>query len=159
MFADPLTARLADFVRDIGIPVRATDLDQDTFLPGLDIRDGVLLIDADRLAYPGDILHEAGHIAVADEPRRSGPRLKPTKGEEMAALAWSFAAVHHIGLPPETVFHADGYQDNAQEMIRVFSEGFGPGVPLLAWFGLTVDPGQATTEGPPPFPHMLRWLR
>jgi hypothetical protein len=157
MFADPLTKQLVDFVRGIGIAVRTESL-EDTFLPGLDIRNGDLVIDPDRLAYPGDILHEAGHIAVADEPRRSAPRLKPTQGEEMAAMAWSFAAIRHLGQPAEVVFHAQGYKGNATTLAQSYAEGRGPGVPLLAWFGLTDDP-YGPTPGDTPFPQMRRWLR
>ena len=40
MFSDPLTAKLAAFVRDVGIDVHATALAEPTFLPGLDIRCG-----------------------------------------------------------------------------------------------------------------------
>ena len=73
MFADPLTERLVAFVRGIGIAVRATSLPEQTFLPGIDIRDGAILIDEARLTYPGDILHEAGHLAVADPAERNAP--------------------------------------------------------------------------------------
>ncbi|MGB7019857.1 MAG: hypothetical protein WBD80_11725, partial [Xanthobacteraceae bacterium] len=52
-------------MRSIGIEVRAATLIEPTFLPGLDIRHGAILADEARLTYPGDILHEAGHIAVA----------------------------------------------------------------------------------------------
>ena len=65
-FDDPLVQTMVAFVESIGIEVRAEDL-PDTFLPGLDIRDGVLCIDMARLTHPGDILHEAGHIALADD--------------------------------------------------------------------------------------------
>lgn len=158
MFADPLTARLVEFVRSVGIGVSAKELGDDTFLPGLDIRDGVLLIDAARLKYPGDILHEAGHIAVADPERRVKPQLKPTKGEEMAAMAWSYAAITHLGLPPEIVFHPDGYQGGNKEMIAAFADGSGPGTPLLAWFDMTAAP-HGPDNGFATFPQMHRWLR
>jgi hypothetical protein len=50
MFADPLTERLATFVRAIGIDVAATPLSGLTFLPGLDIHGGALRIDEARPA-------------------------------------------------------------------------------------------------------------
>lgn len=159
MFDDPVTAQLVDFVRGLGIPVQVTDLAEDTFLPGLDIRDGALLIDPDRLQYPGDILHEAGHIAVADEPRRLAQKLKPTKGEEMAAIAWSFAAARHLGLPGEIVFHAAGYQGGSDNMVEAFTDGRGPGIPLLAWMGLTAEPHRAAETGLAAYPDMHRWIR
>ena len=89
-FTDALTERLAGFVRGIGIDVRAADLPDGTFLPGLDIRDGAILVDESKLAYPGDLLHEAGHLAVTDPAERNAPALTPTAGDEMATLAWSY---------------------------------------------------------------------
>jgi hypothetical protein len=92
MFGNPLTAKLTGFVRNIGIEVRDADLPEQTFLPGLDIRFGALLVDEERLLYPGDVLHEAGHIAVASPEERSRKTLKPRGGGEIAAIAWSYAA-------------------------------------------------------------------
>jgi hypothetical protein len=109
-FADPLTERLVAFVRGIGIEVRAATLPEKTFLPGLDIRHGAILVDAERLAHPGDILHEAGHLAVTDPAERRAPTLSPTGGDEMTSIAWSFAALRHLGLDPAIVFHDDGYK-------------------------------------------------
>lgn len=154
-----LAQQLVSFVQSIGIEVRQQDLPNDTFLPGLDIRDGALCIDAAQLTYPGDILHEAGHIAVTDAARRAQPRFKPRKAEEMAAMAWSFAAIHHLGLPPDTVFHGDGYQGGADNLVDAFERGGGPGVPVLAWLGLTTDPNMADTATPRCFPQMDRWVR
>ncbi len=48
MFTDPLTERLAGFVRSIGIEVRAATLDGPTFFPGVDIQYGAILIDEPR---------------------------------------------------------------------------------------------------------------
>ena len=159
MFADPLTAQLVEFVRGLGIDVQALPLGDDTFLSGLDIRDGALLIDAARLEYPGDILHEAGHIAVADPDRRTAPLLRPTKAEEMAALAWSFAAITHIGISPEVVFHQEGYQGGSKELIAAFETATGPGLPMLAWFGMIANPNGPQDDALPRFPKMHHWVR
>ena len=158
-FDDPLTQQLVTFVESIGIKVKACDLPHDTFLPGLDIRHGTLCIDAARLAYPGDILHEAGHIAVADDRCRQQPRFKPTKTEEMAAMAWSFAALTHLGLPADTVFHGDGYQGGGQNLTDAFAQGNGPGVPILGWLGMTTDHNSPGASAKRCFPEMDRWLR
>src|ERR1700760_125571 len=131
MFADPLTQRLVDFVTGIGIEVRLDTLGDDTFLPGLAIRDGTLVIDPERLAYPGDILHEAGHIAVADPAVRYAPTLTPSDAEELTTLAWSYAAAVHLELDPAVVFHPDGYKGGSQALIRTFTEGPFIGAPLL----------------------------
>ncbi len=159
MFADPLTERLATFVRDIGIAVRAATLSADTFLPGLDIRDGALLVDEARLAHPGDILHEAGHLAVTDPAARDAPHLSPSPGDEMTAIAWSYAALRHLDLDPAIVFHPEGYKGGAASIIENFTAGRYFGVPLLQLYAMSCEPRRAAERGVAPFPHMLRWLR
>ncbi|HEX8663640.1 MAG TPA: hypothetical protein VF744_06385 [Beijerinckiaceae bacterium] len=160
MFSDPLTARLAAFVGGIGIPVRKAELDKGTFLPGLGIRYGALLVDEARLLYPGDILHEAGHIAVASPEERGRETLKPTKlGDEIAAIAWSYAAVRHLGIDPAIVFHPAGYRGASSGFLSNFAAGRYVGTPLLQWYGMTLEPRQAASEGVEPYPAMRRWLR
>ncbi len=159
MFANPLTERLAAFVRGIGIDVRAERLPAETFLPGLDIRHGAILVDEQRLAHPGDLLHEAGHLAVAAPAMRAAPALEPTPGEEIATLAWSYAALRHLDLAPEVVFHPAGYKGGSQALIDAFTGGGSPGVPLLAYYGMTIEEKFAAARGVEPYPHMLRWLR
>lgn len=147
------------FVAEVGIATRALPPDVNGFLPGLDIADGAILIDEARWGFPGDLLHEAGHVAVASPEERSQPKLDPTPGDEMAAIAWSYAALVHLNLPPEVVFHEHGYKGGSKALINAFANGGWVGMPLLAWYGMTVDPGRASRLGPKPFPHMLRWLR
>ena len=45
MFADPVVEKLAAFVRSVGIGVERATLDEPTRFPGLDIRNGAVLID------------------------------------------------------------------------------------------------------------------
>jgi hypothetical protein len=159
MFADPLTERLAAFVRDIGLPLRAAALPADTILSGLDIRDGAILVDEARLAHTGDLLHEAGHLAVSDPVERNAPRLSPSPGDEMASIAWSYAALRHLDLDPAIVFHPDGYKGEATAIIEAFETGRYFGVPLLQFYAMSYEPRQAARKGVAPFPHMLRWVR
>ena len=112
MFADPLTEKLATFVRGIGIDVRAAALDGPTFFPGIDIQYGAILLDEARLKHPADIL-----------------------------------------------FHPEQHNGNSQMLIDNFTSGRYIGLPLLQWFGMTVEPRQAAEHGEKPFPHMLRWVR
>jgi|HubBroStandDraft_4_1064222.scaffolds.fasta_scaffold25401_4 hypothetical protein len=158
-FADPLTDRLVAFVRSIGIDVRAAALPEKTVLPGLDIRHGAILIDEARMTHPGDILHEAGHLAVTDPLKRNDPTLSPTPADEMTSIAWSFAALRHLALDPAVVFHDDGYKGEAASLIENFSAGHYFGVPLLHAYGMAVEPRRAAEAGAEPYPHMLRWLR
>jgi hypothetical protein len=159
MFADPLTERLVAFVRGIGIEVRTATLTEKTVLPGLDIRHGAILVDEARMTHPGDILHEAGHLAVTDPAERNAPTLSPTGGDEMTSIAWSYAALRHLELDPAIVFHDDGYKGGAASIIENFTAGRYFGVPLLQLYGMALEPNRAAASGVEPYPHMLRWLR
>lgn len=158
---DTVTDRIVVFFEAIGIPVVAAGLPGGTVLPGIDIDRGRILLDRDRLAHPGDLLHEAGHIAVMIPSRRAAKSGDASKsmGDEIAAILWSFAALTRLGLPPKVVFHPTGYRGASDWHIETFSGGTYVGLPLLQWMGLTLDESNAAERGVPPFPHMLRWLR
>jgi hypothetical protein len=158
VFADPLTERLAAFVRGIGIAVHAATLPDETFLTGIDIRDGAIFIDETRLQHPGDILHEAGHLAVTD-PAVRGAKLAPDGGDELTAIAWSYAALCHLDIDPAIVFHPAGYKGSSESIIENFTAGHYFGVPLLQLYGMSCEPKQAAERGVAPYPNMLRWLR
>jgi hypothetical protein len=158
-FADPLTKRLVAFVRSIGVDVRSGTLPEKTVLPRLDIRHGAILVDETRMTRPGDILHEAGHLAVTDPLKRDAPQLSPTPADEMTSIAWSYAALRHLALEPAVVFHEDGYKGETASLIENFAAGHYFGVPLLQLYGMALEPKRAATIGVEPYPHMLRWLR
>ena len=160
-FRDPITQRLVDFLAGIGITVEARRLTQETFLPGILIDAGRLLVDEDKLRHPGDLLHEAGHLAVVSPQRRA--QLQGNVGigdgaEEMPAIAWSWAALTHLGLDPTLVFHAEGYRGASASIIENFGQGRYFGVPVLQWLGMTCEDKQAAELGVAPYPHMIRWL-
>lgn len=151
--------RLVGFLEEIGFTVRRAELPEGTFLPGIQIEAGALLVDEARLAHPGDLLHEAGHLAVLApaERRVAGENLASGPGEEMAAIAWSYAACVHLGLDPALVFHDHGYKGEGQALRENFAAGRYIGVPLLQWYGLTRE--RADGAGAPVYPRMGRWLR
>ena len=157
-FADPLVGRIVAFLRQVRIPVEVATLEHQTFLPGVAVTGEGLRVDPARLAWPGDLVHEAGHVAVRD-PSRSAEGVSDDPGEEMAALAWSFAAATHIGLEATVPFHAGGYRGAGKALAEMFSQGGYVGVPMLAMWGLTVEPHRAKATGARPFPHMLAWRR
>jgi hypothetical protein len=157
-FADPLVGRIAAFLREIGIPVEVGTLKGDTFLPGVAVAARRLRVDPERLEWPGDLLHEAGHVAVGD-PERLDDGVSDDPGEEMAALAWSFAAAVHLGLDASVPFHDGGYRGEGRALAEAFTQGGFVGVPMLAMWGLTIEPCRATPDGPAPYPHMLAWTR
>jgi hypothetical protein len=158
MLADPLAEQLAVIIRGIGIDVTTAALPERTPLPGMDIRHGAIVVDESRRYYPGDLLHEAGHLAVTHPDQRRQPMLSPTGGDELATIAWSYAAALHFGIDIEILFHPVGYRGESSALIENFTAGRYIGVPLLHAYGMTVEPRRAAA-GVLPYPHMLRWLR
>lgn len=147
---------IVDFIRKVGIEVEAAPLPEDGFLPAIAVRDGRLLYDPGRLRHPGDLLHEAGHIAVTD------PALRPTVsefdsngGDEMAAIGWSYAAALAIGIDPCVVFHDHGYRGGSDAILENFAVGRFLGVPMLQYYGLARFPADDGEK----YPAMLKWLR
>lgn len=151
--------RILPFLTEIGLVVRERPLTAPTFLPGILVERGELVVDRAKLAHPGDLLHEAGHIAVIVPSQRTtlNADLQSTPAEEMAAIAWSYAAAVRVGLDPADVFHAAGYHGGAESLLAAFASGQGPGVPMLQWFGLTR--AQDDGSGAAVFPRMSGWLR
>lgn len=160
-FTDPTTATIVDFLQSIGLNVQAGTLSEPNFLPGIRLEAGGLIIDPAQLLFPGDLLHEAGHLAVATPERRAtiSGDAGPDAAEEMMAIGWSYAVTLHLKLDPAVVFHADGYRGGGSSLIDNFNQGHYIGVPMLQWVGMTLDPIRAKEAGVPPYPHMLRWLR
>jgi hypothetical protein len=148
------------FLETIGIGWEMAPVDPPGRLPGLAIVAGSLRIDPAVAVWPGDLLHEAGHIAVADPARRGmlgDPGDDPA--DEMAAQAWSAAAAQACGIALRVVFHDGGYWGDGSGLAEAFARGQGPGVPMLAWYGMTAEPRRASEDGIAGFPVMQRWLR
>ncbi len=153
------------FLRRIGLKIEFCELGSRTFVPGISIREGVLLVDLPALTYPGDLLHEAGHLAVMTEQQRStcDADAGSDAGMEMAAIAWSYAAALQIGIDPLAVFHPDGYKGGGAQIVENFSAGRYFGVPLLQWYGLTECPVPPAfpevSSSHVVYPRMKRWVR
>ena len=161
MYRGSLTSTLTAFVNSIGLRVEPAQIPENTFLPGLHITRGTILIDESRLIYPGDILHEAGHLAVTPAEKRKtiSGNAGADPGEEMTAIAWSYAAAIHIGIDPAVVFHPHGYHGGSEAILENFAAGRYFGVPMLQWLGMTADVNTARELNVPPYPRMLKWLR
>jgi hypothetical protein len=144
-----VTERIVAFLDGVGVPCRSATIADPTFLPGILVAHGGLTYDPGKLRYPGDLLHEAGHLAVMSPERRR--RAKPYVGkyaaEEMMAIAWSYAAAVHLGLEPSIVFHENGYRGGSASLLEAFTAPTPVGVPMLKWLGMTRD-----------YPLMTRWL-
>ena len=158
-----LLAMAVSFIKEIGIGI-AEDILDDTqcFLPGCSIRGGRIIFDRNKLLYPGDLLHEAGHIAVvpaAERAQLDGAAIagrQNTEAEEMMAIAWSYAACIHIRIDPHFVFHEHGYKGGGYGIVENFEQGHYIGVPVLQWLGMTTTD---KSDGANCYPKMLKLLR
>lgn len=159
---DPIVA----FLRGIGFGVEYGAGAHGGFLPGVNIHGGVIHVDPDTLVGSGDVLHEAGHIAVV--PRRFRSRLnsdlqadtealmaaetaegRPGNPQlalaihhgEFMAQAWSYAVSLHLGVSPACVFFPGAYKyrdyEGAHPMHAWLDRGEHYGPLGLAQAGLT----------------------
>lgn len=157
---DQQIQRLSSFIRDIGIDIKEGAVSDRCFLPGVEIVLGSLIYDPEQLLFPGDLLHEAGHIALIPaglRDRTSGnvnENQLTDGGEEMAVMLWTYAACRHMDLDPGIVFHSNGYKGDSEWLLDNYNAGTYIALPLLQWMGLCAPNGQS-----PAFPHMLKWLR
>lgn len=151
--------RILSFLEKIGIGVEQGKVPSTSFLPGVELMEGVLIIDKDRLCYPGDVLHEAGHLAVlpsTDRPKASGDlrdEFPQYAGLEMGVLCWSYLAAQHLDIPIEVLFHQDGYKGESDWLVEQFSTHHYIGLPLLEWMEMV----ERNSSVKPP--KVLKWLR
>lgn len=143
--------RIAAFLGKIGVSVSVAPIDGPMFLAGMAVQDGGIVVNPAAPAWPGDLLHEAGHIAVTEPASRAGlSDVSADPGEEMAAIAWSVAAAHACSVPLDVLFHPQGYKGDSDNLAELFGKGAPFGVPLLVWYGMTSADA---------FPAMAQWMR
>ena len=155
---------MATFLASIGIEMRPGKVEVETLFPGSLIRNGSLIIEEPMLVAPGDALHEAAHIALSPSERRakgSGFLDDADDGEELAAIAWCWAALLKLEIAPEDIFHPIAYKRGAdsQTIIDAARRGVYIGLPLLQYWGMAFDEKNALERGVEPFPHMVKWVR
>ena len=156
---------IVSFLKGVGISVREGLVPEPSFLPGIRVYGGELILDRALLRWPGDLLHEAGHIAVAP----AALRLTLSDGVEVLAsvphaseaevTAWAFAAIRHLRLDPAVLFHAGGYRGHSAGLIHTFTHGVYPGAFGLAQAGMTFVGPDAVCRGVLTYPAMNLWLR
>ena len=163
-FHNELTAKIARFLNEIGIQTVPAKLSSQTFLPGVLVAGGKLMVDEERLAFPGDLLHEAGHLAVAPGELRDKlsdevivPGVNPGVVETQAIL-WSYAASVHLGIDPRIVFHEGGYKGKSENLLFNFSLGVYAGLNCLEAVGIAFSESRARELGIEPFLVMQKWL-
>jgi hypothetical protein len=155
--------KIAAFLQIIGLELIFRPIDEPTFLPGLLLENGKIIADPEKLLYPGDILHEAGHLAAYSPEVRAtiGDPLPEymSAGFEMMALAWSYAACLHIGMEPSVVFHGGGYKGGSDSILEAFNNGSYIGLPMLQFLGLAYDKKKSEELNILPYPNMVHWLK
>ena len=110
VFQNPLTTRIVEFLTAIGIEVVAARLEGECFRPRILVERGRLYVDETKLTYPGDLLHEAGHLAIAPSSMRPGLGGEVViPGADMSVLevqvtAWAYAAIVHLNFDPKILF-------------------------------------------------------
>ncbi|MEN9548007.1 MAG: hypothetical protein RIR12_598 [Bacteroidota bacterium] len=163
--SETMLATCIQFLYSIGITVIKKETSGATFLPGLQIIGSTIIINEQALAFPGDILHEAGHIAVVPAAERqtlTGENISQRQNreaEEMMAIAWSYAACLHLNIDPSFVFHKNGYQGGGDAILVNFKEKRYFGLPMLQWVGMTFDEKNAAEKNLSPYPTMQQWMR
>ena len=150
-------------MKEIGLVYNLEKIEEASLLPGLQLRNGELIIDIQKLLYPGDILHEAGHLACMPYEIRktmSGDLedIDLHRGGEMMAIAWSYAASRYVDLDPAIVFHEHGYRNGSQNIIDNFNNDHTFGVPMLQWCEMCYDIKTAALLNAKPYPEMISWI-
>ena len=156
--------RAISFIRGIGIETSYAAVDDDDcFLPGLLITKGKIIIDENKMKFPGDILHEAADIAIVPSAERKdldgkniGTR-KDAGAEEMMAIAWTYAACVRLEIDPHFVFHEHGYKGGSSAIVENFENGNYIGVPVLQWLGMTTT--STGNDDEITYPAMKKWMR
>jgi len=159
-FNGHMTKQIVAFLREIGLEVTTAEVSAETVLPGIDVGYGTILVDEPKLTYPGDLLHEAGHLAVTPSEKRKllNGDVGKKASEEMMAIAWSYAAAVHLEMDLRILFHAGGYKGWSEALIENFTQGRYFGVPMLQWVGLTADEKRAKELHVAAYPAMIRWV-
>ncbi len=154
------------FLEKIGVSVKMKKITKKTAIPGILIKNGTLQIDLEQLKFPGDLLHEAGRIALAPKDVRS-KLTSPIDSQldfdaathSMMTLAWSYAAALETKIPLEVLFHPEGYKGQNESIMHGFKSGMYIGLPMLQWLNMAHDANIAAQKGVQPFPIMQSWLR
>ncbi|MCW8329690.1 hypothetical protein MD588_12810 [Photobacterium sp. SDRW27] len=152
---------IMSFLNNIGLSIEYTLLDEKTFCSGISLKEGRLYIDRGKLFSPGELLYQAGKIAVSpsvDRAKLNGHILHEPC-DDMMVIAWCWAALKHLNLTSDVIFATSRYGDSSCEIIEKFSTGRSIGVPLLQWAGMTNEPTRNLNDNMVVFPAMIKWLR
>lgn len=150
----PEVAGILAFLKRIGLTAAVGIVPVDAVLPAMTVG-GTVVYDPAQPGRVGDLLHEAGHLAVTDPAIRDTlSQVGDDPAEEMAAIAWFYAAAMAIGILTATLFHA-GYKGGPDYLIAAFPRASFTGLPMLQYWRMAARDG----EDGPRFSAMRTWLR
>lgn len=148
---------ILQFLDRINLNYKECTLAEESFLDGVLIKNGVVCFDSKQLLSPGDILHEAGHLALLPPDKRAiangniAEQFPEEEGSEMAVILWTWLAAQQLEIAPELIFHPEGYKGDSEWLIAHLNAGNYLGSPLLQWMGVISMNGGA--------PKVERWVR
>lgn len=170
------------FLRNIGLKVVEYP-GASGFTEGVDIKDGVLLVDTD-VVKPSNLLHEAGHLAIVPPEFRALFQTNVAGGQEAAfaaalqmgaepdspmlkavmqtsdpeATAWAWAAGKHLGIDDDRIILDEEYGDQGENIRVMLQIGRYAGIHGLANAGFcAVSKAVADYRDIPLYPALSMW--
>jgi hypothetical protein len=148
--------RVVRWLRTVGLRAEEGTRYTLPFARGIWLEDGELIYDPCE-AHPGDMLHEAGHLAVLPADARlaaqgDADEVSGFHDNDSEAIAWSYAAALACGVDPWLVFES-GFtsREDAEEAFRLLRSGRHDGIAKLVEADFLSDAKE--------FPKLRRWLR
>jgi hypothetical protein len=175
---------ILNFLREIGLRFQESP-GANGFTPGIDIKDGVMLIDT-TVAIASNILHEAGHLAIVpeefrvyfqsnvaggqcaalDEAARIGaepdsPMLRAVmQTSDTEATAWAWAAGKHLGIPEEIIILDEEYSRGGEAIRLMLKVGMYMGIHGLSHAGFcAINKRSSDFRGIALYPALERWTQ
>lgn len=185
---DVWTEKVCSFLRSIGLTVNRFPHEVDNgFIARIKVVDGRLNVYKD--VFPGDILHEAGHLCTM--PSRFRPLAKGSLMEAFKAMsaymdenfgglltypedpvyrgalqcsdpeatAWQYAAAQHIGLPDDWLFPRGSYDGTGETILQALKNNAYIGINGLQAAGWTSVRANSFRAEIPVFPELAYWVR
>lgn len=97
---DSSYSAIKNFLIGIRFFVRETALKDDCFLPGIWVDGMTINVDLEKLKHPGDLLHEAGHVAIV--PSIFRPKLFGDVEKSLLPIAKEYLDNHSMIRPDGT---------------------------------------------------------
>lgn len=168
------------FLQSIGLPTMVGTVPESSFLPNIFIRHGTIQVTSGVLI--GDLLHEAGHLAVV--PSRFRPlmhgalyrsfdqifeqlaNLEPTHpdviamlhAEDTAATAWSWACGVHLGVAHDDIITTEAFDGDGAGIRSMLSRHQYIGIHALQGSGFCAAHGLCNPKLPV-FPRLAFWAK